>query len=201
MTDIPHCDELFLRFFDRWYEDDDRERKGFKTTRPDFLTSDGYVGSTAATTSPLTEESQAAVMKRIEIMTEAASTDWARNLNLTGEMDLVWIEIIDAHYDTDRIAELISNSDPEDFSNDYLVTCCEFGALLGYVMKTLRPRLFWNPDWPYWESSLIDPVHGHVIPVFHWAIKKMSDYGWDDGFAEKVKACLDLMDRKSDQEE
>jgi hypothetical protein len=134
-------------------------------------------------------------MGQIETMTRAAASDFARALNLHGEMDLTWIRAVDAHYDTARIAELIETSDPEDFSNPYLVTCCEFGALLGNVMKALQPRLFWCPDWPYWESSLIDPVSGNCIPVFHWAVKKMSADGWDDGFAEKVGAALEFLDR------
>lgn len=75
------------------------------------------------------------------------------------------------------------------------IICCEFGAMLGAVMRSLQPRLFWSPNWPYWESSLIDPASGSEIPVFHWAIKKMSSYGWDDGFAEKTEACLAMLDR------
>jgi len=34
-----------------------------------------------------------------------------------------------------------------------------------------------------------------LIPVFHWAVKKMSGYGWDDGFVQKIDACLKLLDK------
>lgn len=197
MTDIPHSDDLFLRFFDRWYEDDDRQQKVFKTTRPDLLSNHAYVGSSRESISRLTDQSQAEVMHCIGRMTEAARNDWSCTLGLTGDMDLSWLEAVDEYYNPGRIAELITSSSPEDFSNDYIVTCCEFGALLAYVMKSLQPRLFWNLEWPYWESSLVDPVSGSVIPVFHWAIKKMSDYGWDDGFAEKVEMCLEMLDQKA----
>lgn len=196
MVKLPHSDELFLRFFDPWYGDADREQKGFKTTRPDVLTTSEYLGASAASKSRLTPTSQAEVMRRIEVITQSAQTDWTRTLNLTGSVDLSWIQQIDEHYRPKRIAELLMNSNPEDFSNDYLVTCCEFGALLGRVIKGLQPRLFWLPEWPYWESSLVDPASGSVIPVFHWAIKKMSSYGWDDGFAEKIEMCLDLLDQR-----
>ena len=57
-----------------------------------------------------------------------------------------------------------------------------------------RASLDWIIEWPYWESSLFDNKTGHVLAVFHWAIKKMSDYGIDDGFAAKTKACLQLLE-------
>src|SRR5262249_17492150 len=34
---LPDADALFLRFFDRWYSESDRRRKGFRATRPDLL--------------------------------------------------------------------------------------------------------------------------------------------------------------------
>ncbi len=46
-----------------------------------------------------------------------------------------------------------------------------------------------TPSGPYCESSLVDPDTGRLIPVFNLAIKKMSDYGVDDGFGDKVKSC------------
>lgn len=93
-----------------------------------------------------------------------------------------------------RPADPIARSHPEDFGGDYVVLCCEFGAVLGHVMRARQPRLFWYLDWPYWESMLLDPQTGTVIPVFHWAIKKMSDYGVDDGFVPKIERCLRILD-------
>jgi hypothetical protein len=37
MRDLPHCDDLFLRYFDRWYSNADRKRKRFRATRPDLF--------------------------------------------------------------------------------------------------------------------------------------------------------------------
>ena len=93
-------------------------------------------------------------MQRVERMLSAASTDWPRYLPVTGEIDLSWITAFDAYHDTDRISEIIARSAPEDFSNDYLVTCCEFGAALGHIMRVQQPRLFWLWEWPYWESAI-----------------------------------------------
>jgi hypothetical protein len=196
MVTLPHCDDLFLRYFDRWYDDDDRSRKGFAATRPDVLKADSLVGVSPPDASPLSGESQRDVLHRIETMLEAARGDWPSYLRISGHVDLSWITAFDGYYDPDRIEEVIARSDPADFSNDYIVLCCEFGAVLGHVMRCLQPRLVWYCEWPYWESALLDPPTGSLMPVFHWVVKKMSGYGWDDGFAEKVEACLQLSGRE-----
>jgi hypothetical protein len=64
-------------------------------------------------------------------------------------------------------------------------------------MQTMQPCVAWYLEWPYWDSAPYDPVSGFLIPVFHWAIKKMSDYGVDDGFRTKVKACLQVLNERS----
>ena len=109
---------------------------------------------------------------------------------VSGEIDQDWVAAFDQHYTRVRIRETIERSDPRDYGNDYLVTCCEFGAVLGRVLMSLEPRLLWRLDWPYWDSTLLDPKTGTAISVFHWAIKKLSAYGVDDGYAAKVNACL-----------
>ncbi len=190
---IPDCDELFARFFDRWYDDDWRQWKGFPATRPDILEADDLVGRTGADASPLGPDGQSEVNGMIRTIYEAAESDWGRQLDLTPPVDIKWVEAIDAHYDRGRIREMINDSDPEDFSNTYVVTCCEFGAVLGYVLRDHCPELEWLYGWPYWESALLHPPSGSVIPVFHWAIKKMSEYGVDDGFAEKIAACSQML--------
>jgi hypothetical protein len=197
MVTLPHCDELFLRYFDRWYDDDARRRKGFKATRPDMSQTDSLIGLAQADGSPLAQDGQQQVLHRIETMFEAARGDWPSHLEVSGEVDLRWVAAFDGHYDTDRIHEVIERSEPTDFGNDYVVLCCEFGSVLGHVMRCLQPRLVWRLDWPYWESAMLDPNTGNQIPVFHWAIKKMSNYGWNDGFVYKVEACLQVLDRKS----
>ena len=119
-----------------------------------------------------------------------------RYLQVASEINLDWIEAFDQHYDVQKIQEFIDSSDAEDFSNDYVVACGEFGAVLGHVLQTLQPRLIWHYEWPYFESALADPISGNMIPVFHWAVKKMSGYGWDDGFAAKVQVCLQILDQQ-----
>lgn len=156
-----------------------------------------FLGKNSSESSSLKRTQQEEVSDRIDRMLEAARSDWSGYLFLTGEPDLRWIETFDEYYDRDQIQKLISRSDPRDFSNDYVVTCCEFGAVLGYVMTSLQPLLQWQYEWPYWESALFDPRSGNVIPPFHWAVKKMSEYGVDDGFGAKVELCLELLEQKA----
>jgi hypothetical protein len=190
---IPHCDDLYLKYFDRWCDDESRTRRGFAATRPDMLQYSSLTGISQADAGVFDEEGRSQILARIEAMKEAACADWPGYLSVTGKPDLNWIDAFDCYYDRDRICDILDHADPADFGNDYLVLCCEFGAMLGLVMQQLQPRLFWYPEWPYWESAILDPRTGNLIPTFHWAIKKMSEYGVDDGFAAKVRACLEIL--------
>ena len=190
---LGDADEMFRRFFDRWYDDDARKLKGFEATRPDMMEIPEYVGQPVTDVCPLTEAAASQAIERVETMRQAAEGDWPTFLPVRQPMDLGWVGSFDAHYDLTRVKELLGRSDPADFSNDYLVTVCEFGAVLGSVMRGLLPRLVWLPSWPYWESSIFDADTGNVVPVFHWAIKKFSTYGIDDGFAEKLQVCVQML--------
>jgi hypothetical protein len=190
---LPSCDPLFLKFFDPWYEERDRKRKVFKGTRPD---AQAYTrpGIRAKDASPLAQESQERVAKDISVMIDAVKEDFPTYLDVHGEPSIDWINAFDAYYDEQRIKSIIKKSDPKDFGNLYFVTCCEFGALLGHVFTQYRDCLEWLTDWPYWESGILDTTTGVRIHVFHWAVKKMSSYGVDDGFRAKFLATIKLID-------
>ncbi len=194
--ELPHCDDLFLRFFDPWYDERGRQRRGFKATLPDFLQHDSFLALTQAEASCINPEGQQEVLATIDGMVNATRYDWPTYLSVEGDIDLSWIDAFDCHYDRQSIHHLITRSDPSEFTNDYVAITCEFGAALSHVLRAAQPRLVWRLDWPYWDSSLLDPETGTALPVFHWAIKKMSEYGVEDGFAAKVKACLQLLDEK-----
>lgn len=190
---LRDADQMFMQFFDRWYDDECRQVKGFPATRPDMIQVPEFVGQSAQTISLLSDKADSEVLARIETMCEAAMQDWPIFLPVREPINMEWIDCFDRHYDVNRATELACRSDPLDFSNDYLVVVCEFGAMLGRVMIHELPRLQWRPSLPYWESALFDSVTGYVIPVFHWAIKKFSTYGIDDGFKAKAKKCLKIM--------
>lgn len=186
---LPDCDELLRTFFAPWYPGDRPD-----CTKGDMITSSDWIGLDAAEISPLNEHGQAIVIEQLKQMQQAATTDWPHFLTLSKEIDLSWVAAFDRYYDRSQIAKLIADSDPQEDGNDYMITCIEFGTVLGCVMQRLQPRLKWCPHIPYWESVIFDTVSGTAIPVVHWAIKKLSDYGCEDGFAEKVEACVSMLD-------
>ena len=126
----------------------------------------------------------------IEDMLEAGKQDLVDELDLPPELKLDWVASFDKHYTRKQIADLIDESEPEDFSNSYIAVCCEFGALLGERLQLSCPELQWVYSWPYWESSLFHARTGSMIAVFHWGIKKMSENGVDDGFVAKIRSCV-----------
>ena len=191
--ELEHCDPLFERFLDPWYSSEDRKRKHFTATRPDILTADSYRGTLASELSILGAEGDREVIARIDRMLAAVRKDWPGYLPVSGDIDETWIDAFDEYYDRDRVSEVVRRSEPSDFTNDYLILVCEFGAALGYVLKAKEPRLDWLYDWPYWESSLVDTGTGAIIPPFHCAVKKFSDYGVEDGFVPKIEMCLEAL--------
>ena len=191
--ELPHCDDLFMRFFDPWYTDETRALKRFQATRPDLLTVDSFANADPNEISPLDEDGRHESARRVHIMTDAAISDLPKYLLLTSEVDIEWVRAFDAYYDREKIRDMLNDADPNDFENSYLIACCEFGSLIGRVLSDRLPTLSWVYSWPYWESSILHVPTGSIIPPYHWAIKKMSEYGVDDGFAEKIEMCVQML--------
>lgn len=194
-TQLGDADEMFRLYFERWYDAGGQSLKWSEATRPDMIQIPEFVGRPPTEVGPLDEATATKVAQQIDAMVEAAKEDWPTYLKVQAPLSVSWVESFDAHYDINRVEELARRCDPTNFSNDYLVIVCEFGAVLGTVMKDLLPRLTWLPWWPYWESAIFDPQTGIVIPVFHWSIKKFSTYGVDDGFAAKLLQCVQMLKR------
>ena len=140
-----HCDKLFHRYFDPWYTKEARRRRGFKATRPDMFFVKRLVGVDAIRASPLTEDGQAKTREQIATMINAARGDWQEYLPVNGEIDIQWVKAFDTYYDRTRVSDVIARSDPKDFGCDYIVLCCEFGAVMGHVMRLLQPGLVCLP--------------------------------------------------------
>ena len=185
---LPDADKVFNQYFAPWYDPAVRARRRYRGTRPD-MEQIYRPGLHAAEIILLTLEGLAESEKRVQGMGAAARGDWVESIGVSGEPSLGWIDAFDKHYNRERVAEVIKRSNPEDFGNDLVILACEFGAILGEVIRGLEPGLEWLYDWPYWESSLLEPTRGLSINVFHWAIKKFSGYGVDDGYVAKINQC------------
>jgi hypothetical protein len=122
-------------------------------------------------------------------MADAALDDY-QHIIKSNKLDLNVLDAVDKYYDRKRIAEIISKSDPADFSNDYMIEVFEFGAMLGYLFNQ-EDRYGWLYSHPYFHSIIVHQDTGFGITVFDWAVKKFSEYGVDDGFAAKFQMALE----------
>ena len=184
---LPHCDVLFEKFLSPWYEKDDRP----KTTRPDMFQIDAYEGEplNLDELQSLDDEYLEYQKKHLnETMINAALDDF-KHITNSDQLDLNALDAVDKFYDRAKIASLIKESDPTDFSNAYLVTVCEFGTMLGNLFKQID-GFDWLYSHPYFDSIIIHKQTGFAITVFDWAVKKFSEYGVDDGFVEKFHAAI-----------
>ena len=189
---LPDCDEVFARYFAPWYQEPDLVARPYSATRPDV---EGWAepNTRPDVASRLSDEGRQTALRQIAGMVEAAQRDWPGYLPVVGGPSLAWIEAFDDYWTAARVHELLGRSNPNDFGNDLVVTACEFGAVLGHVMREAVPQLEWLPDWPYWESGLLDVPSGYRVNVFHWAIKRFSEYGLEDGYGAKVGKCIELV--------
>jgi hypothetical protein len=184
---LPDCNEVFKKYFSPWYNEEDRP----KMARPDMYVIAAYEDE------PLNmEELQYMNDDYVEQMTQhinvtmvdAALSDF-QHIIPSDKIDLAMLDAVDKYYDRARIAQLIKESDPADFSNPYLVTVCEFGVMLGHLFKQMD-GFDWLYSHPYFHSIIVHKETGFGITVFDWAIKKFSEYGVDDGYVEKFHAAV-----------
>jgi hypothetical protein len=193
MPDLPDADHLHGRFFDRWTKPADRRRQVHPGIRPDVVRIPGFRQVAWDELSPLQPERQKSVLAMIDRMVKAAREDWRTLVAPHDVLSRDGLLAFDHGLDDERLARLIETSDPEDVGNAYFVTACELGSVLGAAIKAAKTTLKWVPDWPYWESSLVDRETGHVIPPFHWAIRRMSSTANHALLVEKIGACLELL--------
>lgn len=143
----------------------------------------------------LEQESLEANRSQLLTMANAALEDHAYIFQ-SDKLTLDVLNAVDKYFDRKKIAEIIDNSDPKDFSNDYVIEVCEFGAMLGYLFEQID-GYGWLYSNPYFDSIIVHQVSGYGIPVFDWAVKKFSEYGVDDGFVAKFQMALKSVSQPS----
>jgi hypothetical protein len=181
--ELPDCNDLYVKYVHKW--DDNPEHK-ILIVKPDMLqffkpntdfsalvdsTDDGYVQT----------------KQQVEAMIAASRQD-LQELATFNEYNLETIDKLDKAIDRQYIKGVIEASDVNDDANRYLISIIEFGCALAETMEEEIGGFVWVYDYPYWESTIVHKRTGFEIPVFHWAIKKYSDYGVDDGFKNKILA-------------
>jgi hypothetical protein len=138
---IPDCDELFVKYLSPWYPESERP----KMTRPDMYVISGFEGQPLEIDSLqyLADDLLATTKKQIQTITDAALQDY-QEIVKSNKLDFKVLDSVDRFYNRKRISEVLKNSDPSDYSNQYLVTVCEFGATLGQLFQEID-----GFDWLY----------------------------------------------------
>lgn len=183
---LPHCDKLFREYLSPWYPVDNKP----EMTRPDMYIIAGYEGQPLDLDELqyLPDEMLQEVKESIAIITDAAFHDY-QSITEADSLSLAVLDEVDRYYDRATVAQLIKDSNPEDYSNPYLVSVCEFGATLGYLFNQ-SSEFGWLYSYPYFHSIIVHKETGFGITVFDWAVKKFSEYGIEDGFVAKYHAAL-----------
>ncbi len=75
MSSLPEIDDFYTTFFDRWYTDDDRDRKRFKFTRPDIMKL-YKPGVSVSEICALNDEYRDEAERRVLRMFSSAKSDW-----------------------------------------------------------------------------------------------------------------------------
>jgi hypothetical protein len=178
---LPDCNDLYVKYVHKW--DDNPEHK-ILIVKPDMLQL-LKPGTGFSTLVDSTNKAHVQIKHQIEEMISASKQD-LQELAKFNEFDLETIDKLDKAIDRQYIKDIIDASDVNDDSNQYLISIVEFGCALAETMENEIGGFVWVYDYPYWESTLVHKKTGFEVPVFHWAIKKYSDYGVDDGFKAKI---------------
>lgn len=118
---LPHSDELFRRFLSPWYASEDRPQ----ITRPDMYIIAGYNGEPLDLNviQYLDDELLREIKQQIRSITEAAVKDYQTIIKFE-ELSLHVLDTVDKYYTRERISKLIEKSNPDDYSNPYLISVC-----------------------------------------------------------------------------
>jgi hypothetical protein len=195
MTDLPHANDLFETYFACWLDEKARQRREVSGIWPDVsrISPQKAAQRERAKTNDFVTLAQA---KIIDAMNQVRMT-WPSQYNVSLPVSMKWIDAFDRYYDRQTIRELIERSDPHQHDNEYIHSTVEYGTVMAIVFKRFIPDLKWSYELPFWESALYDARTETDLHIFHWAIKKLSDYGVEDGYAAKVCASLQWLRGKN----
>jgi hypothetical protein len=182
-------EKIFDKYFLPWYNNKDKIDLKIK---PDMYKAID-AGTKISDINVITEEGISKVGAHIAAMISASQEDWGSYLEIKNKIGLEELDQFDNYYSKSKVIQLIKKSNPDDFSNEFLIICCEFGSIIGEILISLNNDLQWYYNQPYWESMIYHEKTGYMIPVYSWAIKKFSDYGIDDGCCSKIIKCIEII--------
>jgi hypothetical protein len=188
-------ESVFDKYFLPWYKSKETIKMKIK---PDMFQA-VKEGTKIQEINVITDEGIQKISNHINTMIAASQQDWASYLSIQKEIGLDEIDQFDKFYNKKNVIQLIKKSKSEDFSNEFIVTCCEFGSVIGNTMISINQDLQWYYNHPYWDSMIFHEKTGYMISVFSWAINKFSNYGIDDGYCAKILKCLEIIKEEEEK--
>ncbi len=187
--ELPDCNDLYVKYVHRW--DDNPDHK-ILIVKPDMIQS--YEPDTDfLALEDSTDEGYIQIKQQVDAMMSASKQD-LQELVKFNDYNLEIIDKLDKAISEEYIKGVLDVSDENDDANHYLISVIEFGCALANTMENEIGGFVWVYDYPYWESTLVHKKTGYEIPVFHWAIKKYSGYGVDDGFKDKLIRLKEILE-------
>jgi hypothetical protein len=201
---LPDHNAVFLRFFSSLYRPEDLARRKLPATFPDMMRS-FPPGTRAEDATAYDAAYGQQFLQIIEGLVDSEARASAGRAGIPVPANwrqapvpelLAWIHALDGFWTAERIAQVQTASDTTTAQNPFMGPCLGFGALLGATLVKMS-RSEWLPETPYWDASVLHVPSGHEAFVFHWAIKKFSSYGVDDGFAAKMVTVYKMWEEPS----
>jgi len=190
---IPAAATLYERYFSPWIPEE--RASTHPGLLPDMEQIELPAGGHIRDIHPLMPDSRPPMKEKVDAMGQACEADWQNLLKLTPAVSLAGIAAYDAWCTPAQLEGILKNSAPNNFSNPYLILCCECGAAVGEVLQRENPQLQWIYDWPYWDSFLFDLNTMTKFHVFHWAVKRMSSDGEEFALKDIVDGALDYLSK------
>lgn len=175
---LPDVDALFAAYFT---SNDNANENAAKTIRPDLERCPDEVA----------RESTIIEAEITDLRTHLKA-EWPSSLIVRPPLDMPWLDAFDRYWTRSRIRQLLEGN-PELVRTELRSHCGQLGTAFADVLTNQASRLVWHYREPFWESVLYDPAYDVCVNIFHWAIKRFSDYGADDESRGKVLMAVNLL--------
>ena len=187
--ELPDAETLYSVFFAPWFDPADPRHPRLRSDIEEIELPPGTHPRALCELSPPERRQVETLLAGI---TRAALSDLPALLGRSGEPESAWLDALAAKATPAQLQAWLQSSNPENPQNNYLLLCCELGALLAVLLQRQHPGLRWIEDLPYFESCLFDLNRRIRIPVFHWAVKALSGDA-EPPLREKTGAALKFL--------
>lgn len=174
-THSAEPDELFRRYFWGWYSEESRLHRRSEGLFPDSYQIPNIPVRPEGYASEYGKEPSDRWAAEIEDFAATANDDFCRIIGTNPKDGIDSLGKIDEYFGRHAYEQFLAISKPEDQGNRYAVLCCLLGSYTGNLLIRESADLHWWVSGPMWDSQIVHHRTGMVAPVFHWAIRRLSE--------------------------